>query len=83
MLNRHLIVATFVTTLVGTGGNAGNQASSLVIRGLTTGEITPRYPSAKKLLKREGRYGLVMAVCLAGMMFFRVFFQVCSTTECC
>ena len=28
--------------LVGAGGNAGNQAAVLVIRGLATGEVSPR-----------------------------------------
>ena len=58
MLNKHIIVATFVTTLVGTGGNAGtrlftrnhyssgNQAGAIVISKISTGEINPTKPLA-------------------------------------
>ena len=42
LLRRHSVVVFFLTMLVGAGGNAGNQAAVLVIRGLATGEITVR-----------------------------------------
>jgi len=39
MLAEHVILTLFLTMLMGTGGNAGNQSATLVIRGLATGEI--------------------------------------------
>ena len=40
LLQKHSVIVCFLTMLVGAGGNAGNQAAVLVIRGLATGEIT-------------------------------------------
>ena len=40
LLQKHSVVVFFLTMLVGAGGNAGNQAAVLVIRGLATGEIS-------------------------------------------
>ena len=42
LLQRHSVIVFFLTMLVGAGGNAGNQAAVLVIRGLATGEISAR-----------------------------------------
>lgn len=42
LLQKHSVVVFFLTMLVGAGGNAGNQAAVLVIRGLATGEISER-----------------------------------------
>jgi magnesium transporter len=39
LLEQNTILVFFITMLIGTGGNAGNQSSSLVVRGLVTGEI--------------------------------------------
>ena len=39
LLQAHLVIVQFLTMLVGAGGNAGNQASVRVIRGLATGSI--------------------------------------------
>jgi Divalent cation transporter len=39
LLQNHLVIVRFLTMLVGAGGNAGNQASVGVIRGLATGLI--------------------------------------------
>ena len=42
LLQKHSVVVFFLTMLVGAGGNAGNQAAVLVIRGLATGDITAK-----------------------------------------
>ena len=39
LLQKHLVLVQFLTMLVGAGGNAGNQSSVRVIRGLATGQI--------------------------------------------
>ena len=62
LLKKHSVIVFFLTMLVGAGGNAGNQAAVLVIRGLATGEITAR---------SYGRYLLgecQMAVAIAAPM---------------
>lgn len=41
LLQRHLVIAFYLTALIGCGGNAGSQASSLVLQELATGELVP------------------------------------------
>lgn len=73
MLNQYTIIAVFLTMLIGTGGNAGNQSATLVIRGLTTKEITRR--NARKVLLRELTVGVIMASILSIVAFTRVYFS--------
>ncbi len=42
MIGKIIILASFIPILIGTGGNIGTQSSTLVIRALVTGEITPK-----------------------------------------
>jgi len=42
LIEQNVFIALFLTMLTGTGGNAGNQSSALVIRGLSTGEINDK-----------------------------------------
>ncbi|CEL93578.1 unnamed protein product [Vitrella brassicaformis CCMP3155] len=70
VIERNLVIALFLTMLTGTAGNAGNQSSATVIRGLATGEIT--HANAWKVVLRELRIASVMAVLLAGAAFMRV-----------
>lgn len=48
---KHLVIALFLTMLTGTAGNAGNQSSAMVIRGLATGEI--HRGNGRKVIWRE------------------------------
>eukprot|EP01119_Soliformovum_irregulare_P024554 TRINITY_DN8823_c0_g1_i1.p1 TRINITY_DN8823_c0_g1~~TRINITY_DN8823_c0_g1_i1.p1 ORF type:complete len:259 (-),score=56.74 TRINITY_DN8823_c0_g1_i1:98-874(-) len=73
MLNEHIIIAMFVTTLVGSGGNAGNQSGSLVITALSTGELLPRTSNIARLLKKELPSALIISSIMAATFFFRVF----------
>lgn len=73
MINRYTIIAVFLTMLIGTGGNAGNQSATLVIRGLTTKEMTRR--NAYKVLAREFGISIVMAFLLVIVGFFRVYWS--------
>ena len=61
---------SFLTMLVGAGGNAGNQAAVLVIRGLATGEVT--VASQCRYLWSE----VQMALCIASIMVFAGFGRV-------
>jgi len=71
LLTSNVIISLFLTMLIGTGGNAGNQSATLVIRGLATGEI----PHKKGLLVllREIGLGLLIATTLAIVSFARVY----------
>lgn len=70
MLADHVIISLFLTMLIGTGGNAGNQSATLVIRGLATGEIGRRRRLA--VLVREFGLSIAIATLLCGISFGRV-----------
>jgi magnesium transporter len=70
LIERHVVLALFLTMMVGAGGNAGNQSSALVIRGLATGEINDA--NAGRVLWRELVVGCTIATILAAVGFVRV-----------
>lgn len=72
-LEANAVLAIFITMLIGTGGNAGNQSGALVLRGLTTGEINR--PNGMNVLFRELRLSMVIAFILTSVAFFRVYFD--------
>ena len=72
MLSEHVIIAFFLTMLIGTGGNAGNQSATLVIRGLATGEINRN--QGMLVLMREFAIGVFIAASLSLISFGRVIF---------
>lgn len=71
MLQRHVIISLFLTMLIGTGGNAGNQSATLVIRGLATGAISLK--KGVQVLLREGFIGTIIAFLLSAVAFCRVY----------
>jgi len=72
LLTSHPTVIFFMTMLVGAGGNAGNQASVRLIRGLATGEITGSREQTMKIFGNEARVGLSLACILVAAGFVRV-----------
>lgn len=60
-----------IPMLMDTGGNAGNQTSTLAIRGLATGEIEPK--DFIKIFFKEFRVGLICGAVLAAANFVRLF----------
>jgi len=64
----------FVTMLMSTGGNTSHQTSTLVVRGMASGEITKR--NAMKFLKREILTALGLALILGTVAFVRAYFTV-------
>lgn len=72
VVDRFFIISMFLTMLIGTGGNAGNQSSALVIRGLATGEMTRK--NGLMVLLREFRVALLIASILVVFGFSRVYF---------
>ncbi|CAM9657854.1 unnamed protein product [Choristocarpus tenellus] len=72
VIEKHIVIALFLTMLTGTAGNAGNQAScsAMVIRGLATGEINAS--NARQVVLREAKAAMCAALVLSGASFLRV-----------
>ncbi|MBQ2802706.1 MAG: magnesium transporter [Lachnospiraceae bacterium] len=62
-LSVHAALIAFIPMLMGTGGNAGGQASVTVIRGLSLGEIA--YRDVPKVIWKEIRVAVLCGVTLA------------------
>ncbi len=70
MLERMVFLAAFVPMLMDTGGNAGAQISTLIVRGLGNGSIEPI--DWGRVLWKELRVGLICAGTLAAVDFLRI-----------
>lgn len=80
-----VILAAFIPMLMDTGGNAGSQSSTLVIRGLALGEI--QIKDYLKVMYKEFRVSLIVAFTLASVNFLRIYFlektdMMIATTVC-
>ncbi|KAL7536705.1 hypothetical protein ACHAXR_011276, partial [Thalassiosira sp. AJA248-18] len=69
LLQDHPVIIYFLTMLVGAGGNAGNQASVRVIRGLALGTLNPQTQS--QYLSRELRMAFSLSAILSVAGFLR------------
>ncbi len=61
----------FMPVITQTGGNSGSQASTLMIRGLATGEIHSR--DAGKILQKEIAVGILMGIITGSVILARSF----------
>lgn len=66
LLQEHIIIVQFLTMLVGAGGNAGNQASVRVIRGLAVGSIGSSSRDVRSYLRQEFLVGFTL-MCIIGL----------------
>ncbi len=73
MLGKYTVIAVFLTMLIGTGGNAGNQSATIVIRGLTTREMSRR--NAMKVFMRELGISTIISFILVAVSFARVYWS--------
>ncbi|MEG0616166.1 MAG: magnesium transporter [Oscillospiraceae bacterium] len=64
------LLVTFIPMLTDTGGNAGSQSSTLIIRGMAVGEISLR--DLFRVFWKELRVSLVVGVALAAVNFARM-----------
>ncbi|MFA5089052.1 MAG: magnesium transporter [Candidatus Omnitrophota bacterium] len=55
----------FIPLLCGSGGNAGTQSSTVVIRGLATGEI--KMKDVLKVFRKELMIGLIVGIAMGGL----------------
>ncbi|RJN32581.1 magnesium transporter [Nesterenkonia natronophila] len=66
-LESMVVLALFIPLLIDTGGNAGSQAASAMIRALAVGEV--RFRDLPRILWREARVGVLLGVMLAAIGF--------------
>lgn len=64
------LLVTFIPMLTGTGGNAGSQASTMVIRSLALGEIETA--DALEVVWKEARVSVVVGAALAALNYARL-----------
>lgn len=66
-LDSLVTLALFIPLLIGTGGNSGSQASTVVIRAMAVGEV--RYGDLPLVIWRETRVGILLGAMLAVVGF--------------
>lgn len=67
-----VILAAFIPMLMDTGGNAGAQASTLVIRSIVLGEV--EFKDMLKVMWKEIRISSLVGIALAVLNFLRIYF---------
>ena len=67
-----VVLAAFIPMLMDTGGNAGSQSSTLIIRGLALGEIKTK--DVWKILWKEFRVSIIVGITLAMVNFLRILY---------
>ena len=67
VLEAVVVLSIFVPMLIGTGGNAGSQAASSVVRALAVNEVRPR--DVLRVIGREVRVGFLLGVFLGTVIF--------------
>ena len=70
VLASSVALAAFFPILMGTGGNAGSQASTLIIRGMAVGEIEPK--DILLVIWKELRVGIIAGAVLGVANFVRI-----------
>ena len=66
-LEQLVVLSVFIPLLIGTGGNAGNQAATTLTRALALGDVRPR--DVVQVLAREVRVGLALGLLLGAAAF--------------
>ncbi|HUV06399.1 MAG TPA: magnesium transporter, partial [Spirochaetia bacterium] len=66
------VLTLFIPTITGTGGNSGTQSSTLIIRGLATGEL--HYHDFGKVILKEILVGIVIGLSMGLLVVVRSVF---------
>ncbi|WP_267740637.1 magnesium transporter [Myroides injenensis] len=74
-----IILVLYMPMVAGTGGNAGSQSATVIIRALALGQVTVK--SWFKVLWKETRISLMLALCLGVLAFVLVLFLSWSNIE--
>ena len=69
-LSEIICLVSYMPMLMGTGGNTGSQAATLIIRGLATDEVDTS--DVLKILWKEIRIGILIGIILSTFNFARV-----------
>ena len=72
LLSSVIVLVSYIPLLMGTGGNTGAQASTLIIRGLALGEV--ELEDALKVLWKEARISLCVGLVLSAVNFLKIIF---------
>ncbi len=72
VLSQVIVLVSYLPLLMGTGGNTGTQAATLVIRGLSLDEIELK--DALKVLWKELRISIILGIILSLFNFAKVVF---------
>lgn len=72
VLSQVIVLVAYLPLLMGTGGNTGTQAATLVIRGLSVDEIDLK--DSLKVLWKEFRVSLILGVVLSAFNFAKIIF---------
>lgn len=72
LLSQVVSLAVYLPLLMGTGGNSGSQASTLVIRGMALGDI--EFRDALRVLWKEVRISLIVGVMLSLVNMGKILF---------
>ena len=70
LIAQYVVLSSFIPMITDTGGNAGSQASTVVIRAMATGEIG--FGDGLKVIWKEIRVGMIAGATLALANFFRI-----------
>ncbi len=66
------LLVTFIPMLTDTGGNAGSQSSTMIIRGMAVGEIEPS--DLFRVVWKELRVGMIVGILLGLVNYVRLLF---------
>lgn len=85
-LSACISLVTYMPMLMGTGGNSGSQSSTLVIRGMATGDL--ELDDALKVMWKEIRVSVIVGLCLSVLNYGRIVFldhetPMVAMTVCC
>ena len=69
-LSKAVVLALFLPLIISSGGNAGSQASTLIVRALALGEVT--LVDWWRIMRKEILSGLLLGLALGLIGFFRV-----------
>lgn len=72
VLAQVIALVAYIPLLSGTGGNAGTQAASLIIRGMSTDEIDLK--DALRVMWKEFRVSIILGLVLSSINFAKIIF---------